>query len=59
MSKSVVDTLLKYCCVLDNEEPIITDIHTSVDTLNDITTYENKKTALLPDSSIFTLILCF
>ncbi|VVC40868.1 Chromatin assembly factor 1 subunit A,Armadillo-like helical [Cinara cedri] len=55
VSKSVADTLLKYRCVWDNEEPIITDTPTIIDSSNDMIS-ENKKTALLPDSIIPDLI---
>lgn len=57
VSKSVADTLLKYRCIWDNEEPILTDTPPTVDSPNDITTSESKGTALLPDSSMFTLFL--
>lgn len=51
VNKSVADTLLKYRCVWDDEEPIITEAPIIVDTLKDLNTSENKKSVLLPDSS--------
>lgn len=64
VSKSAADTLLKYRCIWDNEMPIITNTPSIVDSPNDIsaseskgTSSESKGTALLPDSSIFTLFL--
>lgn len=57
MSKSVTDTLLKYRCIWDNEEPIITETPISEESLKDVTVSENKKTMLLPDSSIYQIIL--
>lgn len=57
MSKSVADTLLKYRCVWDEEEPIITKEEIKVDSPKDLTTTETKKTKILPDSSIITNII--
>lgn len=51
MSKSVADTLLKYRCIWDEEEPIITKAEIKVDSPKDLTATENKKTKILPDSS--------
>lgn len=53
VSKSVADTLLKYRCIWDDEEPIITEAPVIIDTLKDLSTSENKKTLLLPDSSTY------
>lgn len=50
MSKSVADTLLKYRCIWEDEEPIITEAPTLEDSHKE-TLSENKKTSLLPDSS--------
>lgn len=52
MSKSVSDTLLKYRCVWDGEEPIVTETTILEESPKDGTTFENKKT-LIPDSSIY------
>lgn len=49
MSKSVADTLLKFRCVWDDTEPIITEAPISEDSPKNITASENKKT-ILPDS---------
>lgn len=57
MSKSVADTLLKYRCVWDEEEPIITKAQIKVDSPKDLTATENKKTKILPDSSTITYII--
>lgn len=54
MSKSVADTLLKYRCVWDEEEPIITKAQIKLDSPKDLTATENKKTKILPDSSTIT-----
>lgn len=51
MSKTVADTLLKYRCIWEDEEPIITEVPIIVDSPKDAIPSENKK-ALLPDSSI-------
>lgn len=51
MSKSVAETLLKYRCVWDEEEPIITKVQIKVDSPNDLIAAENKRTKVLPDSS--------
>lgn len=51
MSKSVADTLLKYRCVWEDEEPIITEAPNLEDSHKDLPVSENKKTSLLPDSS--------
>ncbi|KAL4091129.1 hypothetical protein QTP88_025867 [Uroleucon formosanum] len=56
VSKSVADTLLKYRCVWDEEEPIITKAQIKVDSPKDLTATENKKTKILPDSIIPDLI---
>ncbi|XP_050059659.1 chromatin assembly factor 1 subunit A-like [Aphis gossypii] len=56
VSKSVADTLLKYRCVWDEEEPIITKAEIKVDSPKDLTTTETKKTKILPDSIIPDLI---
>jgi len=56
VSKSVADTLLKYRCVWDEEEPIITKAQIKVDSPKDLTATENKKTKILPDSSTITNI---
>jgi len=55
MSKSVADTLLKYRCVWDGEEPIVTEKLILEDSPKDAPTSENKK-LLLPDSIIPELI---
>lgn len=52
MSKTVADTLLKYRCIWEDEEPIITKAQIIVDSPKDVISLENKKT-LLPDSSTF------
>lgn len=57
MSKSVADTLLKYRCVWDEEEPIITTAQIKVDSPKDPNSTENKKTKILPDSSTITNII--
>jgi len=59
VSKSVADTLLKYRCVWDEEEPIITKAQIKVDSPKDLTATENKKTKILPDSSTITYIIKF
>lgn len=59
MSKSVADTLLKYRCVWDEEEPIITKAEIKVDSPKDLTTTETKKIKILPDSSIITIIITY
>lgn len=51
VSKSVAETLLKYRCIWEDEEPIITEASTIEDSFKDVTASENKKTSLLPDSS--------
>lgn len=51
VSKTVADTLLKYRCIWEDEEPIITEAPIIVDSPKDVIPSENKKT-LLPDSSI-------
>lgn len=56
VSKSVADTLLKYRCVWDEEEPIITTAQIKVDSPKDPNSTENKKTKILPDSIIPDLI---
>jgi len=56
VSKSVADTLLKYRCVWDEEEPIITKAQIKLDSPKDLTATENKKTKILPDSSTITNI---
>lgn len=55
MSKSVADTLLKYRCIWDDEEPIVTEASTIVDLPKDGIVSETKK-ILLPDSSIYIKI---
>lgn len=57
MSKSVTDTLLKYRCIWDNEEPIITETPILEESTKDVTASENKKTLLLPDNSNHQIIL--
>lgn len=57
MSKSVTDTLLKYRCIWDNEEPIITETPILEESPKDVTVSENKKTVLLPNSSNHQIIL--
>lgn len=52
MSKTVADTLLKYRCIWEDEEPIITEAPVIADSPKDVTVSENKKT-LLPDSSTY------
>jgi len=56
VSKSVADTLLKYRCVWDEEELIITKAQIKVDSPKDLTATENKKTKILPDSSTISNI---
>jgi len=55
VSKSVADTLLKYRCIWDDEEPIVTEASTIVDLPKDGIVSETKK-ILLPDSSIYIKI---
>lgn len=58
VSKSVADTLLKYRCIWDNEEPIITETLVTVESPKDVTGFENKKTLLLPDSgTLFKFVI--
>lgn len=52
MSKSVADTLLKYRCIWDGEEPIITEAPISEDSPKNISVSENKK-KYLPDAGIY------
>ncbi|XP_060851378.1 chromatin assembly factor 1 subunit A-like isoform X2 [Rhopalosiphum padi] len=56
VNKSIADTLLKYRCVWDEEEPIITKAEIKVDSPRDLTATETKKTKILPDSIIPDLI---
>lgn len=48
---SVADILLKYRSIWDDEEPIVTEAPTLLDTSKNVVTSETKK-ILLPDSSI-------
>jgi len=52
VSKSVSDTLLKYRCVWDGVEPIVTETAILEESPKDGTAFESKKT-LIPDSGIY------
>lgn len=56
VSKPVADTLLKYRCIWDDEEPILTEAPI-INSPNDLTASENNKILLLSDSSNL-LIYC-
>ncbi|XP_025191363.1 chromatin assembly factor 1 subunit A isoform X2 [Melanaphis sacchari] len=56
VNKLVADTLLKYRCVWEENEPIITKEVIKVDSSKDLTATETKKTKILPDSIIPDLI---